>query len=38
MIGSHGGGNAAFIQSEDKVSLGFVEGWDDKSRGIQRRA
>lgn len=38
MIESHWEGIAAFIQSEDKVSLGFVEGLNNKIRVIQRRA
>jgi transposase len=38
MIGSHWNGIAAFIQSEDQVSLGFVEGLNNKIRVIQRRA
>jgi len=38
MIESHWNGIAAFIQSEDKVSLGFVEGFNNKIRVIQRRA
>jgi transposase len=38
MIESHWDGIAAFIQSEDKVSLGFVEGLNNKIRVIQRRA
>jgi transposase len=38
MIESHWGGIAAFIQSEEKVSLGFVEGLNNKIRVIQRRA
>jgi len=38
MIESHWEGMAAFIQSEDKVSLGFVEGLNNKIRVIQRRA
>ena len=38
MIESHWGGIAAFIQLEDKVSLGFVEGLNNKIRVIQRRA
>jgi transposase len=38
MIDSHWDGIAAFILSEDKVSLGFVEGLNNKVRVIQRRA
>jgi transposase len=38
MIESHWNGIAAFILSEDKVSLGFVEGLNNKVRVIQRRA
>jgi transposase len=38
MIESHWDGITAFIQSEDKVSLGFVEGLNNKIRVIQRRA
>jgi len=38
MIEGHWDGIAAFIQSEDKVSLGFVEGLNNKIRVIQRRA
>jgi transposase len=38
MIESHWHGIAAFIQSEEKVSLGFVEGLNNKIRVIQRRA
>jgi transposase len=38
MIESHWDGIVAFIQSEDKVSLGFVEGLNNKIRVIQRRA
>jgi len=38
MIESHWGGIAALIQLEDKVSLGFVEGLNNKIRVIQRRA
>ena len=38
MIESHWDGIAAFIQSEKKVSLGFVEGLNNKIRVIQRRA
>jgi transposase len=38
MIESHWDGIAAFIRSEDKVSLGFVEGLNNKIRVIQRRA
>lgn len=38
MIESHWSGIVAFIQLEDKVSLGFVEGLNNKIRVIQRRA
>jgi transposase len=38
MIESHWEGIAAFIQSEEKVSLGFVEGLNNKIRVLQRRA
>jgi transposase len=38
MIESHWDGIAAFILSENKVSLGFVEGLNNKVRVIQRRA
>lgn len=38
MIESHWDGIAAFILLEDKVSLGFVEGLNNKVRVIQRRA
>ena len=38
MIDSHWDGIAAFIQSEEKVSLGFVEGLNNKIRVLQRRA
>jgi transposase len=38
MIESHWAGIAAFIKSEEKVSLGFVEGLNNKIRVIQRRA
>ena len=38
MIDSHWDGIAAFIQLENKVSLGFVEGLNNKIRVIQRRA
>jgi len=38
MIESHWDGIATFILSEDKVSLGFVEGLNNKVRVIQRRA
>jgi transposase len=38
MMESHWDGIAAFILSEDKVSLGFVEGLNNKVRVIQRRA
>jgi transposase len=38
MIASHWEGIAAFTQWEEKVSLGFVEGLNNKIRVIQRRA
>jgi len=38
MIEGHWDGIAALIQSEAKVSLGFVEGLNNKIRVIQRRA
>jgi transposase len=38
MIGAHWDGIAAFCQEENKVSLGFVEGLNNKIRVIQRRA
>ena len=38
MIESHWDGIAAFCKSENKVSLGFVEGLNNKVRVIQRRA
>jgi transposase len=38
MIESHWDGIAAYINSEEDVSLGFVEGLNNKIRVIQRRA
>ena len=38
MIDSHWDGIAAYCQAENKVSLGFVEGLNNKIRVIQRRA
>jgi transposase len=38
MVESHWEGIAAFIQSEERVSLGFVEGLNNKIRVLQRRA
>ncbi len=38
LIERHWDGIAAFIHSEDKISLGFVEGLNNKIRVIQRRA
>ena len=38
MIQAHWDGIAAFCQPENKVSLGFVEGLNNKIRVIQRRA
>jgi transposase len=37
MIDSHWEGIAAYINSEERVSLGFVEGLNNKIRVIQRR-
>jgi transposase len=37
MIERHWDGMAAFCQVENKVSLGFVEGVNNKIRVIQRR-
>jgi hypothetical protein len=38
MMDRHWDGIAAYCQSENKVSLGFVEGLNNKIRVIQRRA
>jgi transposase len=38
MIERHWDGIASFIQLEGKISLGFVEGLNNKIRVIQRRA
>lgn len=38
MIESHWGGIAAYCKPENKVPLGFVEGFNNKIRVIQRRA
>jgi transposase len=38
MIERHWDGIAAYCQPENKVSLGFVEGFNNKIRVIQRRA
>ncbi len=38
MIDRHGAGIAAYCKPENKVSLGFVEGVNNKIRVIQRRA
>ena len=38
MIDAHWDGIAAYCKPENKVSLGFVEGLNNKNRGIQRRA
>ncbi len=38
MIERHWGEIVAHIEAEDKVSLGFVEGLNNKIRVIQRRA
>ncbi len=38
MIERHWDGLAAFCKVENKVSLGFVEGVNNKIRVIQRRA
>jgi transposase len=38
MILRHWSGIAAYCQVENKVSLGFVEGINNKIRVIQRRA
>jgi transposase len=38
MIERHWDGIAAYAKTENKVSLGFVEGLNNKIRVIQRRA
>ncbi len=38
MIERHGNGIAAYAKAKNKVSLGFVEGLNNKIRVIQRRA
>ena len=38
MIGKHWDGIASYCRSENKVSLGFVEGLNNKIRVIQRRS
>ena len=38
MIDRHWDGIAAYCKPENKVSLGFVEGLNNKIRVIQRRA
>ena len=38
MIDRHWDGVAAYCDAENKVSLGFVEGLNNKIRVIQRRA
>ena len=38
LIDRHRDGIAAYCQPENKVSLGFVEGWNNQIRVIQRRA
>jgi len=38
MIERHWDGIAAYCQPENKVALGFVEGLNNKIRGLQRRA
>jgi transposase len=38
MIERNGDGIAAYSRTENKVSLGFVEGLNNKIRVIQRRA
>src|SRR5947209_8338224 len=38
MIEAHWDGIAAYCQAENKVALGFVEGFNNKIRAIQRRA
>jgi transposase len=38
MVASHWDGIEAYCHEENKVSLGFVEGFNNKIRSIQRRA
>jgi transposase len=38
LIDRHWDGNAAYCKPENKVSLGFVEGLNNKFRVLQRRA
>jgi transposase len=38
MVEAHWDGIAAYCQEENKVPLGFVEGFNNKVRAIQRRA
>ena len=38
MIERHWDGISAYCKSENKVALGFVEGFNNKIRVIQRRA
>ncbi|HWO37383.1 MAG TPA: transposase [Candidatus Acidoferrum sp.] len=38
MIDAHWDGIAAYCKPDNKVPLGFVEGLNNKSRVIQRRA
>ena len=38
MIGKHWDGIAYYCKPENKVALGFVEGFNNKIRVIQRRA
>lgn len=38
MIGKHWDGIAAYCKPENKIALGFVEGFNNKIRVIQRRA
>jgi len=38
MIDRHSDGIAAYCKPENKISLGFVEGLNNKVRVIQRRA
>ena len=38
MIERHWDGIAAYTRAENKVSLGFVEGLNNKIRVLQRRA
>jgi transposase len=37
MIDRHWDGIAAYCKPENKVALGFVEGWNNKIRVIPRR-